>query len=57
MSREGNCLDNSALASFLGTVKEECFHLTDYEDVDALRSGLKSYIDYYNQHRIKAKLS
>ncbi|MCY0389304.1 IS3 family transposase [Robbsia sp. Bb-Pol-6] len=37
-------------------LKAECFHLTKYEDVDALRFGLRSYIDDYDQHRIKAKL-
>ena len=56
MSRKGNCFDNAAMESFFGTLKAECFHLTDYEDVDALRSGLRTYIDYYNRHRIKAKL-
>jgi transposase InsO family protein len=36
--------------------KAEYFHLTDFEDVDALRAGLKGYIDYYNRHRIGSKL-
>lgn len=56
MSRKGNCFDNAAMESFFGTLKAECFYLGDYKDVDALRSGLKSYIDYYNRHRIKSKL-
>ncbi|WP_407668639.1 IS3 family transposase [Paraburkholderia xenovorans] len=34
----------------------EYFHLTDFEDVDALRTGLEGYIDYYNRHRIRSKL-
>ena len=56
MSRKGNCFDNAAMESFFGTLKAEYFHLTEFEDVDALRAGLKSYIDYYNRHRIKSKL-
>lgn len=56
MSRKGNCFDNAAMESFFGTLKAEYFHLTDFEDVDALRVGLKGYIDYYNRHRIKSKL-
>ena len=56
MSRKGNCFDNAAMESFFGTLKAEYFHLTDFEDVDALRAGLKGYVDYYNRHRIKLKL-
>ncbi|TGP12979.1 IS3 family transposase, partial [Mesorhizobium sp. M2D.F.Ca.ET.233.01.1.1] len=56
MSRKGNCFDNAAMESFFGTLKAEYFHLTDFEDVDALRAGLKGYIDYYNRNRIKSKL-
>ncbi|RKF35690.1 hypothetical protein BCY88_08580 [Paraburkholderia fungorum] len=56
MSRKGNCFDNAAMESFFGTLKAEYFHLTDFEDVDALRVGPKGYIDYYNRHRIKSKL-
>jgi len=55
MSRKGNCFDNAAMESFFGTLKADYFHLTDFEDVDALRAGLKGYIDYYNRHRIKSK--
>lgn len=44
------------MESFFGTLKAEYFHLTDFEDVDALRAGLKGYINYYNRHRIKSKL-
>lgn len=37
-------------------LKAEYFHLSDFEDVEHLNAGLKSYIDYYNRHRIKSKL-
>jgi len=56
MSRKGNCFDNAAMESFFGTLKDEYFHLTDFEDVDTMQAGLKGYIDYYNRHRIKSKL-
>lgn len=57
MSRKGNCFDNAAMESFFATLKAEYFHLSDFEDVEQLDAGLKSYIDYYNRHRIKSKLS
>jgi putative transposase len=56
MSRKGNCFDNAAMESFFGTMKAEYFHLSEFEDVEQLNAGLKSYIDYYNRHRIKSKL-
>jgi len=56
MSRKGNCFDNAAMESFFATLKAEYFHLTDFTDIEQLNAGLKRYIDYYNQHRIKLKL-
>ncbi|MFL6715042.1 MAG: IS3 family transposase [Burkholderiaceae bacterium] len=50
------CAEN-ALASFFATLKAEYFYLSAFEDVEQLDAGLKSYIDYYNQRRIKSKLS
>ena len=45
MSRKGNCLDNSAMESFFGRLKTECFYGREFngreEIVDAVR-------DYYN---------
>jgi transposase InsO family protein len=56
MSRKGNCFDNAAMESFFATLKAEYFHLSAFKDVEQLDAGLKSYIDYYNRHRIKLKL-
>ena len=56
MSRKGNCFDNAAMESFFATLKAEYFYLSDFENVEQLSVGLKSYIDYYNRHRIKSKL-
>ena len=57
MSRKGNCFDNAAMESFFATLKTEYFYLSDFENVEQLDAGLKSYIDYYNRYRIKSKLS
>ncbi|WP_429497560.1 IS3 family transposase [Robbsia andropogonis] len=56
MSRKGNCFDNAVMESFFGTLKAEYFHLNEFADINALRAGLKEYIDYYNRQRIKSKL-
>jgi len=56
MSRRGNCLDNAAMESFFGTLKSEYFYLNKFETVKELEMGLKEYIHYYNNDRIKTKL-
>lgn len=58
MSRKGNCLDNSPMESFFGTLKNEMFygHERDYQNFDQLKQAVDQYIDYYNNDRIKVKL-
>lgn len=56
MSRKGNCLDNAAMESFFGTLKAEFFHLNRFESVEQLQAGIRQYIRYYNNDRIKLKL-
>jgi putative transposase len=56
MSRRGNCLDNAAIESFFGTLKSEFYYLNEFRDVEELRTGIDSYIRYYNHDRIKIKL-
>jgi transposase InsO family protein len=56
MSRKGNCLDNATMESFFGTLKSEYFYLNQFESVKELEKGLKEYIHYYNNDRIKTKL-
>jgi transposase InsO family protein len=56
MSRKGNCLDNATMESFFGTLKSEYFYLNKFESVKELEKGLKEYIHYYNNDRIKTKL-
>ena len=57
MSRKGNCLDNAAMESFFGTLKSEYFHLNKFDSVEDLEAGLRGYIRYYNQERIRLKLN
>lgn len=56
MSRKGNCLDNAAMESFFGTLKSEYFHLNSFISLEELEAGLRGYIRYYNQDRIRLKL-
>jgi transposase InsO family protein len=56
MSHKGNCLDNAAMESFLGTLKSEFFHLNKFDNAAHLSDGLRESIHYYNHERIKTKL-
>ncbi|MFC2947520.1 transposase, partial [Virgibacillus sediminis] len=57
MSRKGNCIDNSPMENFFGLMKQEMYYgesLRTYED---LKRDIESYINYYNNNRIKQKLA
>lgn len=56
MSRKGNCYDNCVIESFFGLLKTEFFHNQSFTSVDHFQKELESYIDYYNNRRIKVKL-
>lgn len=56
MSRKGNCLDNSAMESFFGRLKTECFHGKSFETVNEIVQTVQNYIRYYNEERIQLKL-
>lgn len=56
MSRKGNCLDNAVIESFFGTLKSEFFYLNEFVSVGHLADGIKEYIRYYNEDRIKTRL-
>ncbi len=56
MSRKGNCLDNAVMENFFGLLKSELLYLQKFSCIEHFESQLKSYIYYYNNHRIKAKL-
>jgi transposase InsO family protein len=57
MSRKGNCLDNAAMESFFATLKSEYFYLNKFSSLEELETGLRGYIHYYNQDRIRLKLN
>lgn len=56
MSRKGNCLDNSVMENFFGLLKTEMFYKHTFKSVEHLMSEIETYIDYYNNKRIKGKL-
>ena len=56
MSRKGNCLDNAVIENFFGLLKSELLYLQEFTLVEHFKQELIEYSDYYNNHRIKAKL-
>ena len=55
MSRKGNCLDNAVMENFFGLLKSELLYLQEFESMEHFKLELIAYLDYYNNHRIKAK--
>ena len=56
MSRKGNCLDNAVMENFFGLLKSELLYLQEFESMEHFKQELIEYLEYYNNHRIKAKL-
>lgn len=56
MSRKGNCLDNSAMESFFGRLKTECYFGKRFDTFAELERTLHEYVSYYNDERIQVKL-
>ena len=56
MSRKGNCLDNAVMENFFGLLKSELLYLQKFDSMEHFKLELTAYLDYYNNHRIKAKL-
>jgi len=42
--------------SLKAVAKSECYYLNEYKSVEELKRDIISYIDYYNNLRIKEKL-
>ena len=55
MSRRGNCLDNSRMESFFGTLKAESIYLHKPKTLNEAKELIVAYIDYYNHRRISLK--
>lgn len=56
MSRKGNCLDNAVMENFFGVLKSELLYLQEFNSLEHFLKEVKSYIHYYNNHRIKSRL-
>ena len=56
MSRKGNCLDNASMENFFSILKSELLYLQKFSSIEDFINELETYIDYYNNDRIKAKL-
>lgn len=56
MYRKENCLDNAVMENFFGLLKSELLYLQKFSSIENFEYELKSYILYYNNQRIKAKL-
>lgn len=56
MSKKGCSPDNSACEGFFGRMKNEMYYYKIWHDVDELDQAINSYINFYNEHRIKASL-
>ena len=57
MSRKGNCLDNSPMENFFGIMKQEMYYGKVFRSFEELKQAVDKYIFYYNNERIKAKLT
>ena len=55
-SYKGTCLDNSVMENFFGLLKQEMYYGQTYHSFEELECAICRYIEYYNKHRIKAKL-
>lgn len=58
MSRKGNCLDNSKMETFFGTLKKAIWfgRERDYKSPEELIAAINDYIRWYNNERIQVKL-
>lgn len=56
-SRKGNCMDNSIIENFFGTMKKEMFYGYEkgFKTFEELIEAMIKYIKYYNRIRINKK--
>ena len=57
MSRKGNCLDNTIMESFFGTMKNELLYLYEWDSIEQFEKALRTYIVNYNEKRIMNRLN
>ena len=52
MSRKGNCYDNAAMESFIGSLKGEWTDLHSYQTLEEAQQSIFEYIEvFYNRQR------
>ena len=56
-TQKGNCLDNAVIENFFGLLKTELLYLEEFKSMEHFKQELVDYLDYYNNRRIKAKLT
>ena len=57
VGRTGVCWDNAAAESFLGTLKKELIHRTDYHNRHQARLSIRWWIEaWYNPHRLHSTI-
>ena len=56
MSRKGTCLNNAVIEDLFGLLKSELLYLQEFQSMEHFKQKLVEYLEYYNNHRIKAKL-
>ena len=49
-------MDNAVVENFFGLLKSELLYLQKFQSMEHFKKELIDYLDYYNGHRIKAKL-
>jgi len=57
MSRKATCSDNAAMENFFGILKQEMYYGEKLLSYEELKLKIETYIDYYNNERIKVKLA
>ena len=56
MNRRGNCWDNAPVESFFSPFKTELAPLRPWVDIDAARTVIADYINFYNRDRLHSAL-
>lgn len=57
MSRKANCLDNAMMENFFGLMKNELLYINEFKTADDFKRELRTYIQWYNNKRIKLRLN